>query len=429
MIRSLLALSLLASCGPAPRPEPMKGGDGPKNVILFIGDGMGVSQVTLARLVDRGPDGRLALDEMPVTGLAKTHSSDQWVTDSAAAATSLASGEKTKNFAIGVDGTGKPLESIFEKARKKGKAIGLVTTAKITHATPAPFVAHVPHRSQEGAIAESMLTSGADVLLGGGRRQFNEKLLERYRKAGYAVALTRDDLRASSGRTLGLFSGDHLPYVLDRKEEPTLAEMTTKALEILSKAPEGFLAMIEGGRIDMACHASDAPSSVRETIDLDDAIRAALEFAKKDGHTLVLVTADHGTGALAITEKAMVRREGFAKVKASAEKIDALLKEGGEIKALLKDLAGVEDAAPEELAEVSKSKPGFDRATWIGEIVSRRCGVTFIPMKYRLLDPNRTHGHDGAMVPVYAFGPGAERFAGTLDNTEIPKRIRELVGF
>jgi len=403
--------------------------DRPRNVILIVGDGMGIPQVTLARLLEHGPDGTLTLDEMPVTGFARTHSADQWVTDSAAAATALASGEKTNNFAIGIDTAGKPLESILEQARKMGKAVGLVTTSKITHATPAPFAAHVSHRSQEAKIAEDLLGSGVDVLLGGGKRFFDDKLLARYRETGYAVATTGKELAAASGTILGLFSPDHVPYVLDRKGEPSLSDMTRKALEILSKDPEGFFVMIEGARIDMACHASDAPSSVRETIDLDRAVREALEFAKKDGHTLVIVTADHGTGALAITEKAMVRKERFTAVKASAERMESLLKDGMDIIAVLKEQAGIEDAIPEELDAVAKSKPGYDRATWIGEIVSRRCGVTFIPMGFRLQEPNKTHGHDGAMVPVYAFGPGAERFSGTLDNTDIAKRIRELTGY
>lgn len=427
MRRLTLFVLLLASCGGASRAQPMRGSESPKNVILFIGDGMGVPQVTLGRLVDRGPDGNLALDGMPVAGFARTHSADQWVTDSAAAATALASGKKTKNFVTGLDAAGATAESVWEKARKRKRAIGLVTTAKITHATPAPFVAHVKHRSQEAAVAEQMLGSDADVLLGGGKRWFGDPLLDRYRKAGYAVVRNRRELEASSGRVLGLFHDDHIPYVLDRKDEPSLAEMTSKAIDVLSKNPEGFLLLVEGARIDMACHASDAPSSVREMIDMDDAVRAALEFARKDGRTLVVVTADHGTGALAITEKVMVRRDRFAKVKASCERIEHLLKEGGDLKSLLRELAGVEDATPEELDEVARSKPGFDRAMWIGEIVSRRCGVTFMPMKYRLTEPNLTHGHDGAMVPVYAFGPGAEKFGGTIDNTDIPKRIEELL--
>lgn len=429
MKRLLAILLVLSSCGTAPAPAPERAQDGPKNVIFIVGDGMGVPQVTLARLVERGPDGRLTIDEMPVTGLVTTHSDDQWVTDSAAAATSLSSGVKTKNFSIGLDATGKPVETLLEQARRKGKAVGLVTTAKITHATPAGFSTHVTHRSQEAKIAEELLTAGADVLLGGGKKYFPDKLLDRYRTAGYAVATNRKELDAANGKVLGLFSNDHVPYVLDRKDEPSLADMTRKSLEILSKDSDGFFVMIEGARVDMACHASDAPGSVKEMMDLDDAIRAALDFAKKDGHTLVVVTADHGTGAMAITEKAMVLRDQFKKVKASAERIEELLKAGGEIQALLKEWAGIEDATEAELAEIAKSKPGYDRATWIGEVLSRRCGVTFIPMGYRLVEPNKTHGHDGAMVAVYAFGPGAEKFTGTMDNCDLPKRVRALAGY
>lgn len=405
-----------------------------RNVVLLIGDGMGVSQVTLARLIHGKP---LAMDEFPVTGLAITVSADHPVTDSAAAATALASGTKTGNFAVGVDPDGKPLETVLEQARRLGKATGLVTTSKITHATPASFAAHVSHRSKEGDVARQYLDAGVDVLLGGGRKFFDKELVGKFADKRYAVIETKDSLGAASDRVLGLFDEDHVPYVLDRGPDvPSLADMTRAALRILSGKERGFFLMIEGARIDMACHANDAASSVHETIDFDEAIRAALDFARQDGRTLVLLTADHATGGLAITEKVRERGRNFAKVKASAERMDKLIKQSPQAtapeqiaRAVLKEQAGVEDATADELKDYFAAKGPYDPAALLGEIVSKRLGVTFVPMEYRLTKPNETHGHDGAMVSVYAFGPGAGRFAGTMDNTDIPKRIRQLAGY
>lgn len=414
---ALLTVLLVSCAAPRPRPrDPVV-----RNVILMIGDGMGVSQITLARIVH----GKLTLDEFPVVGLVTTHSADQIVTDSAAAATALATGKKTANFAIGIPNT----DTLLTSARRRGKATGLVTTAKITHATPAPFATVAEKRSQEQEIANQYAAAGVDVMLGGGARFFSPELLQKF--AGYEIVRSAEELaRATGPRLLGLFHEDHIPYVLDRRGEPSLADMTRKALEILSRDPDGFFVMIEGGRIDMACHASDAPSCVREMVDFDAAVREAVEFARKHGDTLVVVTADHATGGLAITEKVQVRKEHFARVKASAEALGRRLKtQGGDVRQALAEFLGVTDPTPEELAAFEQATGPYDPGTRLGEIVSRRCGVTFIPFEYRIVKPNETHGHDGAMVPCYAWGPGQERFSGSYDNTDIPARIRALAGY
>lgn len=414
----VLLTVLMLSCASAPRhAQDVK----VKNVIYLIGDGMGVSQITLAKVVH----GKLVLDEFPVVGLVTTHSADQTVTDSAAAATALATGKKTNNFVIGIPNT----ETLLTLAQKRGKATGLVTTARVTHATPAPFAALAEKRSQEQEIANQYPAANVDVLLGGGAKFFGPDLLKKFER--YEIVRTGDELAKAKGpKLLGLFHEDHIPYVLDRRGEPSLADMTRKALEVLSQDPDGFFVMIEGARIDMACHASDAPSCVHEMVDFDAAVRVAVEFAKKHGDTLVVVTADHATGGLAITEKLHVRKEHFAKVKVSAEWLARKLrKEGGDVKKALADHMGVTDVTAEELAAYEKAEGPYDPATRLGEIVSRRCGVTFIAFEYRILKPNETHGHDAAMVPCYAWGPGQERFAGTYDNTDLPTRIRALAGY
>jgi alkaline phosphatase len=432
MKQTLLAVLVVLASGCVASPEGPE--RRPRNVILFIGDGMGFSQVTLGRLAKGGPDAVLALDGLPVTGFVRTHSADGWVTDSAASATTLASGQKTKNFVVGMDPGLKPLKSLTEMARDKGYATGLVTTARITHATPAPFAAHVSSRYEEKEIAAQLAESGVDVLLGGGEMHFPAELVAKFTTKGYQVVRTKDEMwNCAATRILGLFAEEHLPYVSDRPAGcPTLAEMTRKAIGAMGGRP--YFLMIEGARIDMACHANDAVGSARETIDFDDAVKAALEAAGPE--TLVIVTADHATGGLAVTEKAQSLWANAAKVKASAEKIDRIVRpdftlQGAiePLKAALKEWAAIEDVTDDEAKAYALQAGKYDPAARIGEILSRRVGCTFIPMDYRLVAPNTLHGHDGAMVPVYATGPGSKRFAGTLDNTEIPRRVREVSGF
>jgi len=429
-LASFVVLTLLACATAAPQDPPRPEA---RNVIFLIGDGMGFSQVTLARVVSGKP---LHLDGFPATGFQISTSADHCVTDSAAAATALASGTKTRNFAIGIDPDGKPLRTILEEARDQGRATGLVTTSKITHATPACFAAHVSHRSNEGDIAKQYLDAHVDVLLGGGARFLPDG--GGFAQRGYTVVRDRGALSGvDASKLLGLFHEDHVPYVLDRTEAcPSLVDMARKAIDVLAKDPDGFFLMIEGARIDMACHASDAASCVKEMLEFDEVCRLAREFAAKDGRTLVVVTADHATGALAITEKVRDRAKLFDRVKTSAEKLHDLIRQSPRAASpeqvardVIKEHTGVDDVTDGELKAYFALKGPYDPGARLGEIVSKRLGVTFIPLDYRLEKPNETHGHDGAMVPIYAFGPGAARFGGTLDNTDIPKRIREIAGY
>ncbi len=397
---------------------------GVRNVILMIGDGMGVNQVTLARLIH----GRLAMDDFPHTGLVLTQSADSLVTDSAAGATALATGHKTNNFTVGQDPAGKPFESLAALAKRRGQSTGLVTTARLTDATPAPFAAHVANRKMEPEIANQLAASGVDVLMGGGAKFFPADVTAKF--AGYDIVRDSAALAAARGpKILGLFAPGHLPYVVDRTTEPSLTDMTRKALATLSRNPRGFFMMVEGERIDTAGHSSDAASVVNELLEFDATVAVAREFARTHPDTLVVVTADHATGGLAITEKTNVRMGNFAKVRASANAINRRIKAGGEIKAVLAELAAVTDLTPDEITAYQQAEGEYDPVTRIGEIVSRRFGITFIPFEYRTVSPDHLHGHDGGMVPCYAFGPGAARFTGTFDNTQVFERIRALARY
>jgi alkaline phosphatase len=329
-----------------------------RNVIYLIGDGMGFNQVELARRY-AAPTQRLWMDLLPVRGELRTRSANNDVTDSAAAGTAMACGIKTHNGMIGMNPDKVPYSSILELLDQKGWRTGLAATSTISHATPAAFSSHVDSRGKEREIALQQAGGGVDVMLAGGTKFWNHETYALAEKTGYTVVDSREDMLShKSGAVIGLFAEDGLTTY---DPEPMLSEMTATAIQLLSAkgsdwfAPEPkFFLMVEGSQIDWAGHANDTDRTVRQTLLFDMAVREALEFARRDGHTLVIVTADHETGGL-------------------------------------------------KLEDDDKSPVGV-KAKWT------------------------TGGHTGVNVPIYAFGPGAEKFAGTLDNTDIPKRIAELTG-
>ena len=258
----------------------------PRSVILMIADGLGPASVTMARVCKGAP---LALDSFLV-GAIRTHATDALVTDSAAAATALAAGVKTRNGAIGMGPDGEPVETALELAQRRGKATGLVATSAITHATPASFAAHVRSRTMEAKIAVQELEHGVEVLLGGGSEQFlpvlqggrrldGRDLLGEARELGYRIVADRDALLALDATpVLGLFHPEHMDFELDRPpEQPSLTEMTVKAIELLSANPDGFFLMIEGSRIDHAAHGKDAAGHLGDILEYDRAVAAALD--------------------------------------------------------------------------------------------------------------------------------------------------------
>ena len=308
----LLLFLLLTSCNQQkvePAPEP---GSEVKNVILMIGDGMGLAHINAARLTVLEKNKTFTIDTLPVTGLVKTSASNHLITDSAAAATALATGHKTRNKRIGMSPFGRPLKNILEAAKEKNMSTGLIATSSITHATTAAFAAHVEHRKQQSLIAEQILDSQIDILLGGGKgffipkstkeslRDDEQDLIEKARSKGYTLLESRDELLSNTDdKVLGLFAREGLKFT---KNEPSLAEITKSALERVSSNPAGFFLVIEGSQIDWAAHHKDAEETIRQTVLFDEAVAVALEFAKKDRETLLLVTADHETGGMAINE-------------------------------------------------------------------------------------------------------------------------------
>jgi len=390
-----------------------------KNVIFLIGDGMGLAHVTLTSYFVGKP---LEMMKMSYSGLAYTYSANSFVTDSAAAGTALATGYKTFNGMLGMTPDGKPVMTLFEAAKKVGKATGVVTTTRVTHATPAAFYAHVKDRDEEKEIARQLVVGTTiDVAFGGGMKHFSEELFEKAKANGFTIVTTREELLnldpSAVKRVLGIFARSHLSYYVDGEDRPSLAEMTGKAIEILSKNEEGFFLMVEGGRIDHAAHGNDVVAMIYDTIEFDEAVKVALEFAKKDGDTLVVVTADHETGGLGLSngEYAIDVEKLRSYPKISIEK---LMKEitPDNFKEAIKKYYGI-DLSDEEVEALKKAfeEGEYVPSNTIGEIISAHALIGWT-----------THTHTGIMVPVFAEGPGAEKFTGIMENVEIPKMIAEL---
>lgn len=363
----LLTLGLLAACKtnspqsttveassaiPIPAPKP------PKNIILLIGDGMGVSQIYGGMIANKNI---LELERMRHIGFIKTYASDNIIVDSGAGATAFSIGEKTYNGAIGVASDTSVHETVLESAALAGKATGMVVTSTITHATPASFAAHVPSRNMHEEIAWQLVESKVDLLIGGGRKYFNQRedgrdLLAEMMMRGFFVVDNEQALLElpANARVGALLWEDAAPKMTEGRDA-ILSRSTNVAIKRLSQLKEpGFFLMVEGSQIDWGGHANDTRYIVEEMVDFDQAVAVALDFAEKNGETLVIVTADHETGGFAIN--------------------------GGDFKT--------------------------------GEVTGAFT----------------TGSHTAVMVPVFAFGPGAENFMGIQENVDIYQHMMNLLG-
>lgn len=277
-----------------------------KNVILLIGDGMGLAQSYAAYLAN---DKSLSIYTMPYTGLSITSCADREVTDSGAGGTAIATGHKANYKAIGLDKNNISHPSLLKIAKQYGKSTAIVCSCDLTHATPAAFVANVKNRDLQEQIALSYLEEYCDIALGGGAERFTSKgrkdklnLIDSLAKRGYAVVYSQDELsKCESEKIFGLFAEGHLPEA--SKRGGVMQQYMLKALEQLDKNPNGFFMMLEGSRIDMEAHLNKYDAMVEETLDFDRCVAIALDFAKRKGNTLVVVTADHETGGLTLPAK------------------------------------------------------------------------------------------------------------------------------
>lgn len=282
-----------------------------KNIILLIGDGMGASQIYAAMTVSEKP---LNIEQFKVSGFSKTYSANDYITDSGAGGTAIATGQKTYNKAIGVDIDTIPCKSILEYAEENNKATGLVATSQVTHATPASFIAHQKQRYMYEAIAEDFFKTDIDVFIGGGLDHFAKRkdsvdMTENLLNKGYQVVYSIEEFdKIKEGKLAGLLYDNAPPRYSEGRGE-MLVNSTSKAIELLSQNDNGFFLMVEGSQIDWGAHDNNTEFVVEEMIDFDNAVGVALEFAKHHGNTLVIVTADHETGGMGLNGGSLMDHE------------------------------------------------------------------------------------------------------------------------
>ena len=423
-----------ASVGPGGFAAPA---ERPRNLILFIADGFGPASATMGRAAKGAP---LAFDSL-LTGAVETSATDSRVTDSAASATAYACGVKTYNGAIGVTPDGAPCVTILERAEAAGMSTGLVATSRITHATPAAFAAHVPRRSQEAEIAEQMLASGVDVLLGGGAGRFADRddgrdLLAAAAADGWTVATDRAGYDALSALpAAGLLAPSHLAYEVDRDAaaEPSLAEMTRRALRLLDAhaGEAGFFVMIEASRIDHAGHANDPAGHLHDILAYDAAVAEALAWAAADGETLVVATADHETGGMSLGAGGVYAWDPAPLLAATAsfDAMTARLVEGDDPAAVVSE--GL--AVPLGPAEADALREAVAADSLVGRELSYLPGSTATSALLRRLASEAanvgwtTGGHTAVDVGLYAYGPGAHRLRGAMPNDALGRRLRAIL--
>ncbi len=444
-----------------------------KYVFLFIGDGMGLNQVNTTEMYMGEQAGRIGTEPLtfasfPVAGMATTYSASNSITDSAAGGTALATGRKTYNGAIGVDAEKNTVTSVAEQAKKAGRRVGIATSVSIDHATPASFYAHRPDRGMYYEIAQDMLKAGFDFYAGGGflrpNKTFDGKeapsIFPQIEEAGYTLARGADDYLAkrADARKMVLIQQEGaepscLPYAIDRKEgDLTLRQITESAIDFLTKDGDrrGFFLMVEGGKIDWACHNNDVGTAVREVMDLDEAVKVAYEFYKKHPkETLIVITADHETGGLGLGAKNYtLALKSLACQDHSQETLSRaitdLRKNGNhkaswaEVKALLTEKMGFWSELP-----LSWEQEKLLRDVYEESFV--RNHVQFAESLYAKTEPlaaaarrvmsqlalvGWTSGtHTAEYVPVFAIGAGSKAFYGKMDNTDIPKRIAKAAGY
>ena len=435
----------------------------PKYVFVFIGDGMSTPQRLMAEdFSKRTGRGELAMNHLARRTETATKSANKVVTDSAAAATAIACGEKTDNGMLGMRPDGTRIESVAAVAKKAGRKVGIVTTVTIVHATPAGFYAHNRSRGDSRAIAMDLVKSGFDYFAGGGIGGWTQPKggyfdtngnfvkLEEGREAvpgidpyslwqtnGYTFV--KDDLAAFKALKPGrpvwcVFGESGMDYALDRDgSQPTLAEIVEKGIELLD-GPDGFFLMCEGGKVDYAGHANDAGGSVAEQLSLDDAVKVATRFAKAHpGETLIVTTGDHETGGLirgitgagAAFDPALLKHQ-----RCTASKFSSILKNAQEknaafsfddAMALVRENFGLggpvplTDADRDELKKAFEQKKPAEFAGAAKRILSAHAGLAW-----------KSGGHTALPTMTTAEGPGSEILEGMTDNTEIGARLKGL---
>jgi alkaline phosphatase len=411
-----------------------------KSVIFMVADGMNIATWSLAdaylqRTVQGQTHWRQLYNERPVVrALCETHSASSIVTDSSAAASCWGIGHRIVNGVVNIMPDGSKPETLFSKMRMAHKRTGLVTTATATHATPAGFVAQVASRKSQSEIANQYLENGVDVIMGGGAEYFSEPLIAAYQQSGYQVVTKRHELLKAdpTRKLLGIFSKRYIPYEVDRlhdaklkAEVPTLSEMTSAALAALEDSPHGFMLMVEGGRVDHAAHANDAPAIIHDMLAFDAAIQTVLNFIDRSPDTLLIITTDHGTGGIQLNG---LGDEDFDTGKpaytASTPAFMTLtqMHQSQEVAAAL--TKGQPKAKLVEML-VQNSKLNF-KATDLAKMTDLKTFQEVLPAYTGI---NWTsHAHTADLVEFCALGPGARQFSPFIRNDEVHHKILKATG-
>jgi alkaline phosphatase len=468
-----IAIAILSSACGSNLPKTSASQAMPRKVIFFLGDGMGMSTMTAARIYAVGEDGELTMDTLPETAFVKTYSNDAQVTDSAPSMSAYMTGVKMNNEVLSMSSdtravdpvadangnqlgnhcgarNGRPATTLLEMAKASGLAAGVVTTTRVTHATPAATYAHICHRDLENDIAaalvpdgggfNSALGAGLDVVLGGGSQFFRppkdggkradgRDLIAELKAKNYTFAANASEFNGIDGsqtaRLFGLFTSSHMSYDLDRDaaKEPSLADMTSKAMDVLSRNPKGYFLMVEGGRIDHALHETTAKKALQDTLAFDNAIALALAKARSTDpelkHTLIVVTADHDH---TLVLNGYAKRTG----KTAAGHAGVL----GVVKnyvtgAVEKDLDGAPYAIigfgnGEQRTQASRAgMAGLDDSITGANTYHQEAAI-------RVGAGSETHG--GTDVFLGAIGKGADTFHGTIDNTRVFSLMKNAAG-
>ena len=434
------------------RPSPIPSGT-PRHIIHMVADGMSSGILACAnhysKLTRHRPLTWFELTRRPELRMAlmDVRSQNSWVTDSAASSSAWGSGVRIPNGKVNQTSSGRKLVTLYELLAEAGWQRGLVTTAEITHATPAGFAACAKSRADGEDIAAQYLERRVDVLLGGGKKHFagdlrkdKRDLPADFRARGYAVMGKANDLRSgpSDAPWLGIFSGSHHPYVIDQfggiskvEEVPQLAAMTRAALGRLSGA-ERFVVQVEGARVDMGCHNNDAAAAIREMIAFDEAIDVCLEFQREHPDTLLVVTTDHGTGNPGLNgmgelyEKSNQAFHNVLSIRQSIPELGkrlVLAENAAQFSARLFESTGYTiPTRRRELVEPFLKKKGYalfdglnSDVGAMGQVLANHTGISFTSTQ-----------HTSDYVPLLALGPGSEAFSGFIENTRVFDRY---VGF
>lgn len=467
------SLAFVASGVAAPAAAEAKA----KYVFLFIGDGMAMPQISATEVYANALASKdiaikkLGFSRFPVVGIDTTYDAGTFITDSASAGTALATGHKTLSGVVNMDpAKAVKYTTIAEMAKAKGMKVGIVTTVSLDHATPACFYAKAPSRSNYYDIAAQIATSGFDYFGGGGFLQPTGKdkdkpdAVELAKAAGYKFVNAKADflaLKAGAGKVLAvnetLADSASMPYEIDRKaDDLSLADYTAKGIELLEGGAKGFFMMVEGGKIDWACHANDAAASIRDTLALDAAVAKAVEFAAKHPKdTLIVVTGDHETGGMTLGFAGTQYSTFFDKIgpqKVSFQKFtDEVVKpykaKTGLADAKIADLQGLlaEDFGV-NLDKLTGVQQADLNAAFGRSMGNKEAGPVvedpyllyggYDPFTVKLtqvLDQNAgigwtTYSHTGVPVATFAKGAGQELFAGYYDNTDIFRGLAAVMG-